>query len=331
MTDSDQEAPKKRGFFRRLKDGLTRSKTAISDGVTGIFTKRKLDAETLEELEELLIRSDLGVDLSLKIAQAFGKGRYDKEIDPQEVRAVLAEEVAKVLAPVEKPFVIDPTKRPFVTLVVGVNGAGKTTTIGKIARKLTDDGKRVVLGAADTFRAAAIDQLKIWGERVGAPVIANKVGSDAAGVAFETIARAEADGADVVMIDTAGRLQNKSDLMAELEKVIRVIRKKDETAPHAVLLVLDATTGQNALNQVDVFKNMANVTGLVMTKLDGTARGGILVAVADKFGLPIHAVGVGESVEDLQTFDALAFARALTGADDGLAPNGEAPKAATSA
>lgn len=321
MTDTEQEEPKKRGFFRRLKEGLTRSKTKISDGVTGIFTKRKLDAETLEELEELLIQSDLGVDLSMRITQAFGKGRFDKEIDPTEVRGILAEEIAKVLKPVEKPFQVDQSKRPFVTLVVGVNGAGKTTTIGKIARQLSLDGKKVVLGAADTFRAAAIDQLKIWGERVGAPVIANKVGSDAAGVAFETIARAEADNADVVMIDTAGRLQNKSDLMAELEKVIRVIRKKDETAPHAVLLVLDATTGQNALNQVDVFKSMANVTGLVMTKLDGTARGGILVSVADRFGLPIHAVGVGESVEDLQTFDALAFARALTGADEAVQNN----------
>ena len=322
--DATEEQPKKKGFFRRLKDGLTRSTNRISDGVTGIFTKRKLDAETLEELEELLIRSDLGVDLSMRITQAFGKGRYDKEIDPNEVRGILAEEIAKVLAPVEKPFAIDPAKKPFVTLVVGVNGAGKTTTIGKIARNLSNEGKKVVLGAADTFRAAAIEQLKIWGERVGAPVIANKVGSDAAGVAFEAIARAEQDGADVVMIDTAGRLQNKSDLMAELEKVIRVIRKKDETAPHAVLLVLDATTGQNAINQVDVFKSMANVTGLVMTKLDGTARGGILVGVADKFGLPIHAIGVGESIEDLQTFDALAFARALTGADEVI--NGEMPK-----
>ncbi len=322
--DVTEEQPKKKGFFRRLKDGLTRSTNRISDGVTGIFTKRKLDAETLEELEELLIRSDLGVDLSMRITQAFGKGRYDKEIDPNEVRSILAEEIAKVLAPVEKPFAIDPAKKPFVTLVVGVNGAGKTTTIGKIARNLSNEGKKVVLGAADTFRAAAIDQLKIWGERVGAPVIANKVGSDAAGVAFEAIARAEQDGADVVMIDTAGRLQNKSDLMAELEKVIRVIRKKDETAPHAVLLVLDATTGQNAINQVDVFKSMANVTGLVMTKLDGTARGGILVGVADKFGLPIHAIGVGESIEDLQAFNALAFARALTGADEAI--GGEAAK-----
>jgi len=315
---SDAEAPKekKKGFFKRLKEGLTRSKTAISSGVTGIFKKRKLDAETLEELEELLIQSDLGVELSMDLTKAVAKGRYDKEIDPREVREILAEEIAKVLEPFEKPFAPDSANKPYVVLVVGVNGVGKTTTIGKLAQRLRDGGKSVVLGAGDTFRAAAIDQLKIWGERVGAPVVARDVGADSAGVAFETIEHAESVGADIVMIDTAGRLQNKSNLMAELEKVIRVIRKRNAEAPHAVLLILDATTGQNALNQVEVFKDVAGVTGLVMTKLDGTARGGILVSVASKFGLPIHAIGVGETIDDFQVFDARAFSRALTGADD---------------
>jgi fused signal recognition particle receptor len=315
MSDAPTQE-KKKGFFSRLKDGLTRSKTKISDGVTGIFTKRKLDGETLDDLEELLIQSDLGVALSARIAAQVGKGRYDKQVAPNEVRQILADEIAAVLQPVAKPFEVDPEKKPFVVLVVGVNGVGKTTTIGKLASQMRAEGQKLVLGAGDTFRAAAIDQLKIWGERVGAPVIANAVGSDAAGVAFETMDRAKADGADVVMIDTAGRLQNKTDLMAELEKVIRVIRKKDETAPHSVLLVLDATTGQNALNQVEVFQKVADVTGLVMTKLDGTARGGILVSVAERFGLPVHAIGVGEGIDDLQNFDAMEFANALTGVEE---------------
>lgn len=311
--DNTEDQPKKKSLFRRMKDGLSRSTRALSDGVTGIFTKRKLDGETLQELEDLLISSDLGFDAAVEITEAIARDRYDKEVSPEEINAILASEVARTLKPVEVPFEIDTSKKPFITLVVGVNGAGKTTTIGKIAAKMKAEGKSVMLAAGDTFRAAAIEQLGVWGERVDCPVIQTKVGGDAAGLAFEAIEKARASGTDLLMIDTAGRLQNKSDLMSELEKVIRVIRKLDDTAPHATLLVLDATTGQNALNQVEVFGRTAGVTGLIMTKLDGTARGGILVAIAKKFGLPVHMIGVGEGIEDLQTFSADDFARALAG------------------
>lgn len=313
-TETTSETPEKKSLFKRMKEGLTRSTRAMSDGVTGIFTKSKLDSETLQDLEDLLVTSDLGLDVAVEITEAVAKDRYDKEVSPEEVRTILAGEVARILSPVEYPFRIDASKKPFITLVVGVNGAGKTTTIGKIASKSKAEGKSVMLAAGDTFRAAAIEQLSVWGERVGAPVVKTKVGGDAAGLAFEAVERAKNEGTDLLMIDTAGRLQNKTDLMAELEKVIRVIRKLDETAPHATLLVLDATTGQNALNQVEVFTKMAGVTGLVMTKLDGTARGGILVAIARKFGLPVHMIGVGEGIDDLQDFSADAFAKALTGA-----------------
>ncbi len=312
--DTPSETPEKKSLFKRMKDGLTRSTRAMSDGVTGIFTKRKLDGETLQDLEDLLVTSDLGLDVAVEITEAVAKDRYDKEVSPEEVRSILSDEVARVLKPVEYPFRVDAANKPFITLVVGVNGAGKTTTIGKIASKVKAEGKSVMLAAGDTFRAAAIEQLTVWGERVGSPVVTTKVGGDSAGLAYEAVERAQAEGTDLLMIDTAGRLQNKADLMAELEKVIRVIRKLDETAPHATLLVLDATTGQNALNQVEVFTKMAGVTGLVMTKLDGTARGGILVAIARKFGLPVHMIGVGEGIDDLQDFSAEAFAKALTGA-----------------
>jgi fused signal recognition particle receptor len=306
------ETKKKPGFFTRLKEGLKRSTGTISAGITGIFTKKKLDAESLEALEELLIRADLGTALAAEITASVGRGRYDKEVSPSEVRAILAEEVANVLAPVEAPLVVSGEK-PFVVLVVGVNGSGKTTTIGKLAARYRKDGLHVVMGAGDTFRAAAVEQLKVWGARTGTTVIAKAIGSDAAGVAFETIEVAEAQGADVALIDTAGRLQNKAGLMAELEKIVRVLRKKDARLPHAVLLVLDATTGQNALSQVEVFQKVANVTGLAMTKLDGTAKGGILVAIAKRFGLPVHFIGVGEGEDDLQPFEAQAFATALAG------------------
>lgn len=296
-----------------MKEGLSRSTRAMSDGVTGIFTKRKLDTETLQDLEDLLVTSDLGLDASIEITQAVAKDRYNKEVSPQEVRQILSAEIAKTLNAVEKPFQTDSAKKPNIVLVVGVNGAGKTTTIGKLAAKTRAEGKSVMLAAGDTFRAAAIEQLGVWGERVGAPVVKTKVGGDAASLAFEAVERATAEGTDLLLIDTAGRLQNKTDLMAELEKVIRVIRKLDDTAPHQTLLVLDATTGQNALNQVDVFQKIAGVTGLVMTKLDGTARGGILVAIAHKFGLPVHMIGVGEGVDDLQDFSADNFAKAITG------------------
>jgi fused signal recognition particle receptor len=315
-TPETEDAPveKKKKFFTRMKEGLSRSTRAMSDGVTGIFTKRKLDGETLQDLEDLLVTSDLGLDAAVEITEAVAKDRYDKEVSPEEVRKILSSEITKTLLSVEKPFAIQSDKKPNIVLVIGVNGAGKTTTIGKLAAKTRAEGKSVMLAAGDTFRAAAIEQLGVWGERVGAPVVKTKVGGDAAGLAYEAVERAKSENTDLLLIDTAGRLQNKSDLMAELEKVIRVIRKQDETAPHQTLLVLDATTGQNALNQVDVFTKVAGVTGLVMTKLDGTARGGILVAIARKYGLPVHMIGVGEGVDDLQDFSAENFAKAITGA-----------------
>ena len=315
MSESDSEiAQKKKSLLQRMKEGLSRSTKNLSDGITGIFTKRKLDTQTLGELEDLLISADLGIDTAASITRALARDRFDKEIASDEIRAILAADIAGRLRGVAKPLVIDASKKPFVILMIGVNGAGKTTTIGKIGAKLRAEGKSVMLAAGDTFRAAAVEQLKIWGERINAPVCSTKVGGDAAGLAYEALARARAEGTDILMIDTAGRLQNKTDLMAELEKVLRVIRKLDPDAPHATLLVLDATTGQNALNQVDIFGKTAGVTGLVMTKLDGTARGGILVAIAARFGLPVHMIGVGEGIDDLQTFDADTYARAITGA-----------------
>ncbi|WP_237152969.1 signal recognition particle-docking protein FtsY [Oryzibacter oryziterrae] len=303
-------------WFQRLKSGLARSSGALGSGIVSIFTKRKLDAETLEELEDVLIQADLGVAVASAITERLAKDRFGKDITDGEVKAILAEEVEKVLAPVAVPFAYRPEQRPHVVLMVGVNGSGKTTTIGKLAQKLKAEGRSVMLAAGDTFRAAAIDQLKVWGQRTGTPVIARDVGADAAGLAFDALTEARTDGTDVLMIDTAGRLQNKTELMAELEKVVRVLRKIDPTAPHDVLLVLDATTGQNALGQVDIFGKVAGVTGLVMTKLDGTARGGILVAIARKFGLPVHFIGVGEGVDDLEPFEARDFARAIAGLDD---------------
>ena len=298
-------------WFQRLKAGLTKSSSRLSQNISGIFTKRKLDAATLEELEDTLIEADLGVETAMRIAEALAKGRFNKEISADEVRAVLAAEVERTLAPVARPLSLQGDHRPHVILVVGVNGTGKTTTIGKLASRLAQQGRTVTLAAGDTFRAAAIDQLKIWAERAPAQVVAHKVGADAAGLAFDALTKARENASDVLLIDTAGRLQNKRALMDELEKMIRALRKIDPTAPHQVLLVLDATTGQNALNQVEVFKDKAGVTGLVMTKLDGTARGGILVAISAKFALPVHAIGVGEAIDDLAPFDAAEFARAI--------------------
>lgn len=307
MDDSTQDG----NWWKRLSGGLKRTSSSLGGAVTGLVSKRKLDAETLEELQNELIRADLGLDFAARIADVLGEGRFEKAIAPDEVKAVLAGEIEKVLSPVAKP--LDVTTRPFVILVAGVNGSGKTTTIGKLAARFRAEGKSVMLVAGDTFRAAAIDQLKIWGERTGASVMANEPGADAAGLAFDAITASKAQGVDVVLVDTAGRLQNRAELMGELEKMIRVIRKVEATAPHAVLLVLDATVGQNALSQVEIFSKTAGVTGLVMTKLDGTARGGILVAIADKFGLPVHFIGVGEGVDDLAPFTARDFARAVVG------------------
>ena len=304
-------AAPKQSWLQRLKSGLGKTSAKLSGGITNLFTKRKLDAATLEDLEDLLIQSDLGTATAGRITAAISKGRFEKGISADEVRTILAEEVEKVLAPVAKPLVIDLSKKPHVIMMVGVNGTGKTTTIGKLAAKFARDGNKVVMAAGDTFRAAAIDQLKIWGERTGSPVIARKVGSDSSGLAYDALKTAQETGADVLLLDTAGRLQNKQVLMEELEKVCRVLKKLDATAPHDVVLVLDATTGQNALNQVEVFRDRAGVTGLVMTKLDGTARGGILVAIAETFKLPVHAIGVGEGVDDLQPFSASEFAKAI--------------------
>lgn len=316
MNDMNDDTTTRPGFWKRLTQGLTRTATGLSTGITDLFTKRKLDADTLEDLEDVLIRADLGVDTAARIAAAVGKGRYDKTIEPEEVRALVAAEIETVLDPVAVPLVFASESKPFILLMVGVNGSGKTTTIGKLAATLKAQGKKVVLAAGDTFRAAAIEQLKVWADRTGATVVSRAPGADAAGVAFDGLQQARAEGADVLIIDTAGRLQNRVELMAELEKIVRVIKKQDPTAPHAVVLTLDATVGQNALQQVEAFKRVAGVTGLVMTKLDGTARGGILVALAAKHGLPIHLIGVGEGIDDLQPFAARDFARAIVGLEN---------------
>ena len=315
-TPAESDEPKKPGWLSRLTQGLSKSSSKLSDGVASIFNKRKLDDETLEELEELLITADLGISAAERVTDTLAQDKFDKEITEAEIYEALADEVASTLTPLEKPLTIDKAKKPHVILMIGVNGAGKTTTIGKLAHKFKDDGLSVMLAAGDTFRAAAIEQLSVWGERTGAPVIARDVGADAAGLAFDAVKEAKAAGSDVLIIDTAGRLQNKSALMDELAKIVRVLKKLDETAPHDVVLVLDATVGQNAISQAEAFSEIAGVTGLVMTKLDGTARGGVLVALADKFALPIHFVGVGESVDDLQMFHAESFARALAGVSE---------------
>ena len=306
------EAPRE-GWFARLASGLKRSSDQLTGSITSVFTKRKLDAATLDELEDVLIQADLGIETAMAITETLRRDRFDRDVSGEDVRAVLAAEVEQVLAPVARPLVIDGAQKPFVILMIGVNGSGKTTTIGKLAQKFAAEGRSVMLAAGDTFRAAAIEQLQVWGQRTNAPVISRPAGADASGLAFDAVTQARAEGRDVLIIDTAGRLQNRDELMNELEKIIRVIKKVDPSAPHATLLTLDATTGQNALRQVEIFGQRAGVTGLVMTKLDGTARGGILVAIARKFGLPVHFIGVGEGVGDLEPFTASDFARAIAG------------------
>jgi fused signal recognition particle receptor len=303
----------KAGWFARLKAGLSRSSGSLTDQIASVVTKRRLDAETLEELEEALITADLGVETSAVLVKAVAKDRFGKEVTDAEVREALAAAVAKELEPVAEPLPHRARFRPQVVLVCGVNGTGKTTTIGKLANQAVAAGLKVVLAACDTFRAAAVEQLQVWGQRNGVPVIRGKEGADPAGLAFEALEGARAQGADLLVIDTAGRLQNKQGLMDELRKIVRVLKKLDPEAPHDTVLVLDATTGQNAHNQVEIFKGMVDVTGLIVTKLDGTAKGGVVVALARRFGLPIHAIGVGETVEDLRPFEAPAFARALLG------------------
>jgi fused signal recognition particle receptor len=302
-------------WWQRLRQGLARTADSVGGGVTTLFSKRRLDAGMVQDLEDILIQADLGVAASARIAAAVGQGRYDREIEPEEVKAIMAREIEATMADIARPLVVDDSKKPFVILMVGVNGSGKTTTIGKLAAKFRGEGKEVMLAAGDTFRAAAIDQLRVWGERTGCAVLAREQGADAASLAFDALKNAALLGTDVLLMDTAGRLQNRAELMSELEKVVRVMRKVDATAPHAVLLVLDATVGQNALAQVDIFGRTAGVTGLVMTKLDGTARGGILVAIADKHRLPVHFIGVGEGIDDLEPFEAADYGRALVGLD----------------
>ncbi len=311
----EAEAP--RGFFGRLKAGLARSTARLSQGITAAFTKRRLDDAALEELEETLITADLGVAASARIVQKFRSTRFGREVSAEEVKEALAEEIAAILAPVARPMAIDTAHAPHVVLVVGVNGVGKTTTIAKLGQQYVAEGKRVMFAAGDTFRAAAVEQLQIWGERTGATVVAaQKHGGDAAGLAFDALTQARAEGYDVLLIDTAGRLHNKTALMDELRKVVRVIKRVDERAPHSVLLVLDATTGQNAVQQAKVFSEMVDVTGIAVTKLDGSAKGGVVVALAQEFAIALHMVGVGEKAEDLRPFDAGEFARGLVGLEE---------------
>ncbi|WP_430439918.1 signal recognition particle-docking protein FtsY [Shinella sp.] len=305
----------KRTWFQRLRDGLARTSSQLTGQITSLFTKRKLDDDTLQDLEDLLIQADLGVETALRITDTLASERYGKDVTGSDVSRIMASEITKVLGPVAKPLALDLNHKPHVILVVGVNGTGKTTTIGKLAAKLSGAGLKVMMAAGDTFRAAAIEQLKIWAERTGSDIVSSKLGADAAGLAYEAYEQAKLKKSDVLIIDTAGRLQNKTELMAELEKIVRVLGKLDPDAPHTVLQTLDATTGQNAMNQVEIFRNVAGVTGLIMTKLDGTARGGILVAIAAKHKLPVYFIGVGEGIDDLEPFEAKDFAEAIAGVE----------------
>jgi len=298
-------------WLQRLKSGLSKTSSQLTAGIASVFTKSKLDAATLDDLEDILIQADLGVATTTRITDKISDGRFEKGISAEAVRAILSSEVQEVLKPVSQPLDVERGNKPHVILMVGVNGAGKTTTIGKLASQFGSQGKSVLIAAGDTFRAAAVEQLKVWADRTGAAFLSREVGADAAGLAFDAIEQAKTEGTDIVLIDTAGRLQNKEGLMDELEKIVRVMKKVQPDAPHDVILVLDATTGQNALRQVEVFRERAGVTGLVMTKLDGTARGGILVAIADAHAIPVHAIGVGEGVGDLAAFDAAEFAQAI--------------------
>lgn len=309
----DESFPAKSSWLSRLRVGLQRSSSKLTEGITDVFTKRKLDETALGELEELLIHADLGPITAQYLVEEFSKNRFGKDIDDREVRQALADAIAGILMPYAKPLEIDSSHKPFVVLVVGVNGTGKTTTIGKLAQFYSEHNLKVMLAAGDTFRAAAISQLQIWGERTGCPVITGEPHGDAAALAFLALQKAQERKMDLLLIDTAGRLHNKSNLMEELAKISRVLKKIDPTAPHASLLVIDATTGQNAHAQVEVFRELTQVTGLIVTKLDGSAKGGVLVALADKYKLPIHAIGVGEDADDLQPFKAEDFSRSLLG------------------
>jgi fused signal recognition particle receptor len=306
-------APKAGSWLSRLRAGLAKSTKRVTENITGLFTKKRLDQATLDELEDALIQADLGVNVAARLVGKLGKERFGREVTDEEVRSAFADDIAEILQPVATELAIDAARKPHVVLVIGVNGSGKTTTIAKMAHLFRGEGKKVMLAAGDTFRAAAVEQLKVWGDRAGVPVIAKETGADAAGLAFEALEKARADECDVLLIDTAGRLHNKTNLMEELAKIVRVIRKLDASAPHSCLLVLDATVGQNAHAQVETFKSMSPVDALVVTKLDGSAKGGVLVALAEKFKLPVVAIGVGEGIDDLRPFEARAFARGLMG------------------
>lgn len=317
--DAAEEKPEdiapEKNLFQKMKEGLSQSSNKISTGITDIFTKRKLDYQTVEELEELLITADLGPATAAKLAAAIAKNRFGREVSEEEIKQALADEAEKMIAPAEKSLDVSAHK-PFVILMVGVNGTGKTTTIGKMAQQFKNDGRKVMLAAGDTFRAAAVAQLKVWGERVGCPVVTKEEGADAAALAFEAMDRASQDNIDVLMIDTAGRLQNKANLMEELSKIVRIIQKKNPDAPHATLIVLDATVGQNAHSQVELFQKAIPISGMIVTKLDGTAKGGVLVSLVERFGLPVHAIGIGEGVADLRPFRAREYAAGLMGLEN---------------
>ena len=306
MDDNHQK-----GWLGKLEAGLTKSSLSLTNSLNELLVKKKLDSQTLEEIEDVLITADLGVKTAHQISKKLASIRFVKDTNPTEVRRVVADEIIEILSPVAQPLSLNPANRPHVILVCGVNGSGKTTTVGKLAHKFVEDGKHVMLAAGDTFRAAATEQLKIWGERAACSVISKETGSDPAGLVFEAFQQARKDNADVLLIDTAGRLQNNSELMEELQKIIRVLQRFDKTAPHSCLLVLDATVGQNAHSQVETFLRMVNITGLILTKIDGSAKGGVLVSLAQKNGLPVHAIGVGEQPDDLQTFSATDFALSL--------------------
>jgi len=305
----------KSGWWSRLKEGLKRSSDRLGDGLKTIFVARKLDQQTLEELEELLVTSDLGVETAARLTAELAKQRLNQDISLEEVKTILANSIETILAPLAEPLTLHATHKPHVVLVIGVNGSGKTTTMGKLAKQWRDQGLSVMMAAGDTFRAAAVEQLQIWGKRLRVPVISGNPGADAAGLAFEALTKAQQTGIDVLLIDTAGRLQNKAHLMEELKKIQRVLKKIDGGAPHSTLLILDGTTGQNAHSQVQNFKEWVGLTGLIITKLDGTAKGGVVVSLAQKFGLPIHAIGIGESADDLRPFASHDFARSLLGLD----------------
>ena len=309
----DPQPVEKKGWLSRLREGLSKSTKKVAESITGLFTKKKLDQQTLDDLEDVLIQADLGVTVAGRLVAKLGKERFGKEVTDEEVRAAFADDIAEILQPVAVPLTIDAARKPHVVLVVGVNGSGKTTTIAKLAGLYKGEGRSVMLAAGDTFRAAAVEQLKVWGDRAGVPVVSKQTGADAAGLAYEALERARAEKTDVLLIDTAGRLHNKTNLMEELAKIVRVLAKLDPEAPHSCLLVLDATTGQNAHAQVETFKAMSPVDALVLTKLDGSAKGGVLVALAEKFKLPVVAIGVGEGIDDLRPFEARAFARGLMG------------------